>query len=317
MMDVHDHGGIAFGCTACGRCCNSPPRLSLPELFGFQHVFIGCLAVARLSAGGHADRMALLDRLAVRAPGPGGATHIAIMPQGYGYDADPHCPALAQDGGCSLHSAGKPLQCRAVPLDPLSPDALQGLVLRERMADAAFANAGCLATGADAARALLTQDCKIVDPDFAGSITARRDAIANDTAIWGRSVAAALLRQGLPNLPPGGYIALPVTSALLMVAGISNACRERCLGYIDAQLPLLGFATERARTLRRPLDRPTTKRLESWAVEYRGLRDMLAEPPASWPASADTQKREAWLGLTANPVAADFRKPEIPTLAMA
>ncbi|SAL87296.1 flagellin N-methylase [Caballeronia arvi] len=45
------------------------------------------------------------------------------------YPSAGRCPALADDGLCSLHSTGKPDQCAAVPLDPLVPDHLQHAVL--------------------------------------------------------------------------------------------------------------------------------------------------------------------------------------------
>ncbi|WP_408249296.1 hypothetical protein [Paraburkholderia xenovorans] len=39
---------FSFACTACGKCCNSPPAMSLPELFRQRDRFIGCLAIGRV-----------------------------------------------------------------------------------------------------------------------------------------------------------------------------------------------------------------------------------------------------------------------------
>ena len=36
-----------FGCSACGKCCNSAPRLLVPELFHHQARFVGCLGLQR------------------------------------------------------------------------------------------------------------------------------------------------------------------------------------------------------------------------------------------------------------------------------
>jgi hypothetical protein len=38
----------SFHCSACGKCCNSPPPMSVPELFYHQRRFIGCLTVRRV-----------------------------------------------------------------------------------------------------------------------------------------------------------------------------------------------------------------------------------------------------------------------------
>ena len=36
---------VGFRCSACGRCCNSPPAMTLDELFHHERRFIGCLTV--------------------------------------------------------------------------------------------------------------------------------------------------------------------------------------------------------------------------------------------------------------------------------
>jgi hypothetical protein len=48
----------SFRCSACGKCCNSPPEMSVPELFHHQHRFVGCLAVRRLPRVSPGDRLA-------------------------------------------------------------------------------------------------------------------------------------------------------------------------------------------------------------------------------------------------------------------
>ncbi len=288
---------IAFDCTCCGRCCNSPPRLSLPEIFRFQHVFIGSLAVSRLSTHGDPQRAALLDRIALRAPGPRGATHLALTPQGYGYDSEAFCPALAADFRCSLHGAGKPTQCQAVPLDPFAADAEQQAVLRERMNDSIFANAGCLATALPSSRTTLVDDTSIVDVGHAAALERRRAALSLDVMIWGAAVAAHVLRDMEAALGPSGFVALPLVPALLVVAGFSAACRDRCLDFLQAQSLLIETALQRARALRRADDRPMSRRLQAWNDSYRDLRRILDQPPSAWLPPSIGREREAWLGV--------------------
>jgi hypothetical protein len=44
-------------CSACGACCNSPPLLSLPELFHHQHVFLGVLGIRGIRRVAPGDAM--------------------------------------------------------------------------------------------------------------------------------------------------------------------------------------------------------------------------------------------------------------------
>ena len=272
LLRVADTDGFAFQCTACGACCNSPPLLSLPELFRFQRIFVGCLAVRRLNAGSETARHALLDRLAFRVTGLAGTTHVAITPQGYGFESDAHCPALQTDGRCALHMEGKPAQCLAVPLDPLVPNQSQGSVLRERLGDAAFHRAGCLSE-AEAPASGLTLGANVVDEDFSGALTKRRAGLAADARVWGSDVFAMLGRDpaALLAIPRGGFMALSMAPALMAVAGISPACRGRCESFLHAQLALIEEAVLGARVRRRAEDRPVTRRLLAWAETYRDL----------------------------------------------
>ena len=282
---MQDDAPFSFHCTACGKCCNSPPRLTLPELLHHQDVFIGCLAISRLAAGADAQRAALLDTLAFRAPGPGGATHIAIVPQGYGYDSAQSCPALAGAGLCALHEHRKPMQCGVVPLDPLAPDPQQGLVLSERLQDGAWLEAGCIGHAAAGARAPLIASMQVVDPVFASALQAQRGAMAADLRMWGRGVFDLLRADGtaidsaLSRVPLGGFVALPMVPALLVLAGISEILRQACITFLKAQVHLIDVSVRQSVLRRQRDDRPMTERLRAWAVSYRGLHAMLIEAP--------------------------------------
>lgn len=260
-------------------------------MFRFRDVFIGCLVVTTLRGGADARHATLLDGVAIRAAGPFGATHVAITPQGYGYEADGACPARSADGACSLHDVGKPGQCSAVPLDPLAPDGWQERILRERMGDAVFRDAGCLADGGGAP---LARDDRVADAGYAAALDRRRRALSDDTLFWGRAVFAAL-RHGMPAPKPGDFVALPMVPALLVVAGFSERCRLLCLEFLEAQLLLIAQAVKRARMLRRAGDRPVTARLLAWAEAYRDTRAALALPPPAFLPCDQARVRETWL----------------------
>jgi Fe-S-cluster containining protein len=127
----------SFRCTACGRCCNSGPELSVPELFRHQHRFIGRLAVRRVRRVGAGESA-------------GGPSEVLLVTHAWHDERLARCPALAEDGRCALHAENKPLVCAVAPLDALEPDALQHRVLAQRAREAAYFGADCLAEGAPA-----------------------------------------------------------------------------------------------------------------------------------------------------------------------
>jgi hypothetical protein len=271
--------------------------MSLPELLQFEHVFVGCLSVRRFSAApGMAE---IRDALMFRIPQPGGASHVAILGQGYEYEGM-GCPALRPDGLCGLHEAGKPAMCAAVPLDPLVPDSMQHRVLAERRRDAAFLAADCIVAGTAPDHDILVQDGQVRDAAFQAGLHRQRAALADDKRIWGRAVFD-VLAPGLFNdpaalgrIPENGFLALPLIPALLALAERSDACRERCSAYVDAQLALIARAVHRAIQRKRADERPMTQRLRAWEASYRDVRAVLAVRPA-------TPRRdlpvETWLGL--------------------
>jgi hypothetical protein len=285
---VEAAGVFGFACNACGKCCNSPPRLSLAELFRYQDIFVGCLAVVPLAAGGDPARAALFDRIAFRAVLPGAASHVAIMAQGYAYESQARCPALRDDGVCALHGSGKPAQCIAVPLDPLVPDAWQDRVMAERLGDQVWRQAGCLKAGDSATHRPLLGGGAVRDAAFAGALAARRTAMADDKALWGGAVFAALEADwrassvALARVGPGGFLALPVSAA---IHAIAPHARDRCAAFLAAQIALIETELDGALRRRNAIDRPVTHRLRAWLTEYRGILADLRAAPMAMPAA--------------------------------
>lgn len=130
------------------------------ELFRHRERFVASIAIARvprrrlgeririgelsheLDAEDLAAHDALADRLYPRVAPDGDWLSISL--RGHDYPSRQRCPALSDEGRCSLHATGKPAICEAVPLDPLAPDRLQAFVLGARREQAEWIGAGCL-----------------------------------------------------------------------------------------------------------------------------------------------------------------------------
>ena len=166
----------SFHCSACGKCCNSAPALSLPELFYHQDRFIGCLGIRRMkrpcpgdslgngyaAIAANAEDCAAFDDSANRYLHSirrySGSDHdVLLATHGFDIPGLGNCPALGSDGRCTIHSDRKPAGCCTVPLDALVPDEFQHLVLAERQIDAHFSGANCIKRGINAGTLPLIQ----------------------------------------------------------------------------------------------------------------------------------------------------------------
>ncbi|REE22393.1 hypothetical protein B0G71_5603 [Paraburkholderia sp. BL27I4N3] len=181
---------FSFACTACGKCCNSPPAMALPELFRHRDRFIGCLAIGRAPRRRVGERLrvgqreavldeadiaafdSIADRLLYRT-----GDIFSIMTQGYDYPSLARCPALADDGRCTLHLNDKPVTCEVVPLDPLVPDTLQHLLLAGRNQSAAYLGTDCIQEGERADAVLMTAESEIKDANATDALARRRRAL--------------------------------------------------------------------------------------------------------------------------------------------
>lgn len=287
---------IGFHCNACGKCCNSPPAMSIPELFRHRRRFIGSLAVGqarRLAAGSRigdgagsrvldADDAQALAALqdALLHPSAASGRVLTLVTQAVDYPSLARCPALAQDGGCTLHGEDKPRMCSVVPLDPLLPDRLQDSVLRNRRAAAAWTGTSCIQPGAQAPYRPLVRQQRVVDPGFGRDLQERRSDMAGDKTRWGRAVATMLekeLRQGgAPALRDEAALLLPLVPVLAVLAAEGEAMRAECIDYIDCQQSLIEAAIGRALARRQSADRATTAQLRGFAQAYARQRVLLA-----------------------------------------
>jgi Fe-S-cluster containining protein len=250
--------GFFFRCNACGRCCNSPPLMTVAELFEHQSRFVGCIAITR-------------------RPRSAGGERISIATQGLDSEAGERCPALSVDGLCSIHSS-RPAICAAVPLDPALSDTLQKAVLAARSADKTYIDADCISRTPREGYAPLTSDDAIVDAGFAQAAARRRAAAALDQKIWGERLLPGI-REQIDALPPPTsihYLTIPLVPILGLFAAISPASVPRCLLYVDSQLALIASKLQTLSTSATPRATQLTGELRNFQNAYARFRVHLA-----------------------------------------
>ncbi len=291
------------------------------ELFRHRERFVASIAIARvprrrlgeririgelsheLDAEDLAAHDALADRLYPRVAPDGDWLSISL--RGHYYPSRQRCPALSDDGRCSLHATGKPAICEAVPLDPLAPDRLQAFVLGARREQAEWIGAGCLVEPGesdvtDVAEPLVEAGRVLAS----AALTACREAMEMERAIWRDAIAAQLMASGpgwarsWSPLPPGAHLTIPVVPALLAIARISSRCRAASIEVLDGQQRLIASMVEAALARRLPEDRATTRELRAHAEACGKARRELTQPAASAPPCRDLAAVEAWLGLS-------------------
>lgn len=311
-----EKSAFGFECTACGKCCNSPPQLTIPELFKHQQRFFGSLALRTVS---RPQRIALSemnsdvfdratatqDALAERAlhPLPGSRDlYAALTGQAFGIPSQPHCPALLPDGRCGVHEAGKPAVCGVVPLDALEPDHQQSNVLASRLDEVAFNGADCITREEPTSRRVIAHGEHLVNAPLQAALERHRRALELEKHYWGNRVFAFLSSgsNAVPwlSLPPGNWLELGLTPVLAAVAELSPNCRLRTIEYIHSQI-LLGEKLAHTSEARRSLvDLPAIQRLRAYLQALAQLKRMMLGKPAPFHGdTAMTLEAERWLGV--------------------
>jgi len=313
MVSPFPHA-FSFECTACGKCCNSPPALSLRELFRYRDVFIGAIAISRappvragqrvrtgpyetLLSDEHASACDALARLHTFSIGAHGDS-ISVTTQAIDYASSGRCTALADDGLCRLHADGKPDQCIAVPLDPLVPDRLQHVVLAQRSFGEGWLGAQCIEPGERREPALVANG-GIVANDAKAALERRLRALATEREWCGRTIADALRRdfaadprRALAQVPENGYRTISLVPALLFIGAMSPVLARHCIGYIDAQTALIRRNIARAIERRRLDDRPMTQTLRAFLDALARAREQLASMRTQsngWPLAKEAE----------------------------
>ena len=262
---------VSFHCSACGKCCNSPPTMTVPELFHHEDLFVGTLAVRR---------------------GPAG---LALATQALDFPSLDACPARGDDGLCGIHTNRKPAMCGTVPLDPHHPDDRQHVVLFSRTTGAGYIGAECIVPGRRDGMPVLVADGAVVDPGYRAQLHAHRHALGRDLQEWGETVSALLRGQMTPP-PAGDVVTLPLVPVLAVLAARSDTARARCLRYVQRQLVLLDRKVGEGLARKHPRDKPVTKEFRAYAAAYARLADALARGGVAPVATGDEAARtEAYL----------------------
>jgi hypothetical protein len=227
------------------------------------------------------EQHALHDRL-FHDPDPAGRSpHVfSLALQGIDYPSTNQCPALAEDGRCSIHTDLKPAMCSVVPLDPCAGDRLQSVVLLKRRHDAGYLGADCISLTTVAPFRPLVKHGRIADAAFNADLERKRGSLAADKQRWGNAVFDILKKDLLATparerIPESGYVSLPLVPVLAVLANESNAMRQRCIAFIDAQLALIESAMSLALQRKRQEDRPFTAQLRAFSQAYAKQRALL------------------------------------------
>ncbi len=312
----------SFRCSACGKCCNSAPQMSVPELFHHQRRFVGSLAIRRVPRlrpgtrlGGNAGATAsdrdcdaysdLADAVLHRLPGEPRVHDVLLATQGFSPSPSDPCPALGSDMRCTIHDDRKPATCAVVPLEALVPDRLQHVVLAERTREAAYLGADCVARGARPDFSRMTDRLAVVDDGARASLARRRRDLADEKRWWGESVFQMLKDDlfadatALARVPESGFLVMAMAPVLMVLATVSSRCRQRCLEYVDAQTVLIESSIRVAVARRRLDGRAEIEQLGAFARTHRALRIAFESAPARLGSRGPREARdvEAWMGL--------------------
>jgi len=313
----------SFHCLACGSCCNSPPQMSLPELFRHQHLFVGSLAIRRLKLLQAGERLkgvaataednAACSELAARilhSPGnPANAKYnFLLATQGFDYPSLNRCPALGNDRRCTIHHKHKPATCSVVPLEALVPDRLQHLVLAGRSSGKESPGSHCIVAGERAGYTTAIRHTAVVAAEMQRALDQRRADLAADKHWWGNAVFSMLQQElfadpaAVARIPFDGFQTIAPAPLLMVLADVSERCRARCIEYLDAQVALIEEKIRQALARKQSADRAITRQLRAISQTSQTLRQTLRDAPAlDSNRSTGAAEIEAWLGLGALP----------------
>ncbi len=280
---------VSFKCTACGKCCNSPPLLTAAELFYHQDWFVGGLAIRRLRrmkagevlSGGGISRVAGAADAAESAAYAGehlftaGAADFdfALLTQGLDYESLARCPALGDDNRCLLHERRKPVVCSVAPFDAMRPDSFQALVLLNRnfLED-------CIAAGPRADYEPVADARGVLDADYAAALRRRRADLALEKHAWGETVYGMLRQEGFWRSPlvarlalDNGVYCLSIVPVLMALAAASDACARRCIDYAERQIALLEQKIDLALQRKQPADKAMTQLFRTFKQQLGGF----------------------------------------------
>lgn len=126
-------------------------------------------------------------------------------------------------------------------------------------------------------------------------LEASRPALELDRRFWGDAVHRLLPLDLLESslIPSDGVLSISIVPVLMVVARVSEGCRQRCLAYLEAQTRTIGAALGRL-----PAHAAQARRqLAGFAENTANLRQLLIHAPSRSSASSARDARivEHWL----------------------
>ncbi len=313
---------VSFKCTICGKCCNSAPLMTVAELFHHERLFVGCLALRRIKPHKAGDVLfaqqfrrtvssadaQLLNDLAksqlfhTAGMNNQGDYYFSIMTQAMDYESLQKCPALGEDNYCTIQSDRKPNVCSVVPFDALYPDSFQNIVLMSR----GFAE-NCLVNGLKDDFEVVAQDRQVQSDEYLKALRLRRDHLCLEKKLWGEAIFAMLQAEGYCHSGKAGKVpidnailSLSIIPVLMVVAGVSEKCANRCLQYVDVQIDLLDHKISQALSRKSTADKPTTQVFRAFKHHYLKFRSQLqTEHPGDRNYCMKSEK-ERWVNTVEN-----------------
>jgi Fe-S-cluster containining protein len=295
--------------------------MSLPELLHHEKLFVGCLAIRRMKryeAGetlvaeqthfplSKNDAGEIANIAGALFFNPGGSHDLgydlSIQTQALDYESLNQCPALGEDKRCSIHDDRKPSVCSMVPFDALFPDSLQHVVLTSRNFEE-----NCIVGGYAEGYDVVVDQRQISSGEYRKAVEQRRLDLLWERHRWGDAVFA-LLRPALfanPNeiqkIPYDGFFTLSIIPLLMVVAEVSEHCRERIAQYVDSQINLIDSKVQQAIQRKNNSDKPTTKELRGFKQAYLKFQsELLTKKQLTTPATEHETRviaMEKYLGI--------------------
>lgn len=148
-------GTVSFNCNSCGKCCNSAPLMSIPELFYHENLFVGCLAVLRVTR--QKEGGTLISAGINYSVSANDALQIQKM------------AALGEAGQCGIHFDQKSSVCSMVPFDSLYPNSLQNIVLMSRQFEE-----NCIVAGERDGYQVVINNKEVVSSHYSNILKQRR-----------------------------------------------------------------------------------------------------------------------------------------------
>ena len=137
--------------------------------------------------------------------------------------------------------------------------------------------------------------CSAVPLDPLASIAEQARHLELDRRFWANAVYSLLPLDLLESslIPSDGFLSISIVPVLMVIARVSDGCRERCLGYLKAQELAIEAALARL-----PAHAAHAQgQLSGFAENAITLRQLLANSPSPRSASSAQEARdvERWL----------------------